>query len=128
MSWPFIRLHLPILQSFIVAAVLIAAASAIPAGPPPAYGPAPTYPDIPPVYNYQYAVADDYSGANFAQNENRDGYATSGSYTVALPDGRLQTVTYRVDNAESGYIADVVYSGEPTYGPSPKVAAKPIHG
>merc|ERR1712055_991628 len=40
-------------------------------------------------YNYQYAVADDYSGANFAQSEANDGTgAVSGSYSVNLPDGR----------------------------------------
>merc|ERR1712002_1038692 len=38
-------------------------------------------------YNYQYAVADDYSGANFAQSEANDGTgAVSGSYSVNLPD------------------------------------------
>merc|ERR1712133_223869 len=37
-------------------------------------------------YNYQYAVADDYSGANFAQSEANDGTgAVSGSYSVNLP-------------------------------------------
>merc|ERR1712098_864618 len=41
-------------------------------------------------YNYQYAVADDYSGANFAQSEANDGTgAVSGSYSVNLPDGRI---------------------------------------
>merc|ERR1712061_228196 len=38
-------------------------------------------------YNYQYAVSDDYSGANFAQSEANDGTgAVSGSYSVNLPD------------------------------------------
>ena len=32
-----------------------------------------------------------YLGANFKVGENRDGYATSGSYSVHLPDGRVQT-------------------------------------
>merc|ERR1712055_195441 len=46
-------------------------------------------------YNYQYAVADDYSGANFAQSEANDGTgAVSGSYSVNLPDGRIQHVNY----------------------------------
>ena len=30
-----------------------------------------------------------------------------------------QTVTYHVDDEHSGYVADVSYSGEPHYGPSP---------
>ena len=42
-----------------------------------------------------------YLGANFKVGENRDGYATSGSYSVHLPDGRVQTVTYTV-NADAG--------------------------
>merc|ERR1712226_1730925 len=68
--------------------------------------------------------ADDYSGANFAQTEQRDGYSTSGSYTVNLPDGRVQTVTY-TDNGD-GVIQDVSYTGTPQYGPTVGVAAHPV--
>lgn len=46
----------------------------------------------PAVYKYGYAVKDDYSGNNYGQSESRDGYATSGSYYVQLPDGRVQKV------------------------------------
>eukprot|EP00095_Tigriopus_kingsejongensis_P007914 maker-scaffold132_size323655-snap-gene-2.28 protein:Tk07914 transcript:maker-scaffold132_size323655-snap-gene-2.28-mRNA-1 annotation:"hypothetical protein DAPPUDRAFT_18318" len=74
------------------------------------------------LYNYAYAVHDDYSGANFGQEEKRDGYATSGQYHVALPDGRIQTVTYSVADEYSGYVADVSYSGKATYGPGPHKA------
>merc|ERR1739845_241703 len=86
-------------------------------------------PDLaePPVYAYNYGVADDYSGANFAQTEQRDGYQTSGSYTVNLPDGRIQTVNYQ-DNGD-GIVQDVSYTGTPSYGPAigvPAVAARPI--
>ncbi|XP_059087067.1 histidine-rich protein PFHRP-II-like [Tigriopus californicus] len=70
-----------------------------------------------PVYQYGYAVADDYSGSNFAQNENRDNYATNGEYRVALPDGRTQIVSYSVADAYSGYVADVRYEGEAKYEP-----------
>merc|ERR1712172_88015 len=71
--------------------------------PAPVYHPAPVYKPAhpqqayhepayegPALYQYGYAVTDDYSGANFAQSENRDGVATSGEYRVALPDGRTQ--------------------------------------
>ena len=74
-------------------------------------------------YNYAYAVADSYSGANFGATEARDGYATTGSYNVLLPDGRTQTVTYTVGDDYSGYVADVQYSGEP----APYAAAPAPH-
>eukprot|EP00095_Tigriopus_kingsejongensis_P007912 snap_masked-scaffold132_size323655-processed-gene-2.15 protein:Tk07912 transcript:snap_masked-scaffold132_size323655-processed-gene-2.15-mRNA-1 annotation:"cuticle protein 7" len=90
------------------------------------YGPGPHkghggggYKEGPALYNYAYAVHDDYSGANFGQEEKRDGYATSGQYHVALPDGRIQTVTYSVADEYSGFVADVSYSGKATYGPGP---------
>merc|ERR1711892_1551361 len=84
-------------------------------------------PDLaePPVYAYQYGVSDDYSGASFAQNEQRDGYSTSGSYRVALPDGRTQVVNYRTDG-DSGNIQDVTYEGVPSYGPAAVVAHAPL--
>merc|ERR1712060_711790 len=100
--------------------------------PAPYHAPKPAYHepayDEPAVYQYGYAVADDYSGANFAQNEKRDGYATSGEYRVALPDGRTQIVTYSVGDAYSGYVADVKYEGEAhyePYHPAPVVKAHP---
>ena len=55
------------------------------------------YADEPAVYNYEYAVKDDYTYNDFGASENRDGYLTQGQYSVALPDGRVQTVTYTVD-------------------------------
>ena len=73
--------------------------------PAPYHEPAPAYnkptshhkpaaykeePKQPAHYAFEYGVHDEYSGTNFGQNEKRDGYATSGSYTVLLPDGRTQ--------------------------------------
>ena len=77
-----------------------------PPPPPPAYG-GQVAAELPEPYQYQYGVADDYSGARFAASEAADGKAVvSGSYTVHLPDGRVQTVTYTAD-PYNGYIADV---------------------
>merc|ERR1712201_69458 len=63
----------------------------------------------PPVYAYNYGVNDDETGTQFSQNEQRDGAVTTGSYTVALPDGRVKTVTY-TDNGD-GITYDVSYDG-----------------
>ncbi|CAB4059354.1 unnamed protein product [Lepeophtheirus salmonis] len=82
------------------------------------YHPTPSY-EQPAHYAYNYGVVDDYSGNNFGQSESRDGYVTSGEYHVQLPDGRLQTVNYHVGDAYTGYVADVTYSGTPSYGPAP---------
>ncbi|XP_042865395.1 cuticle protein 8-like [Penaeus japonicus] len=82
------------------------------------------YPTVAPKYNYNYGVADGYSGANFGHSESRDGYKTEGSYNVDLPDGRKQIFKY-VDNGD-GLVAEVTYEGEaqhpeykPTYKPAP---------
>merc|ERR1712106_148488 len=56
----------------------------------PAYH-ATAYADEPSPYTYTYAVADDYSNANFNAAETWDGAGNAaGSYSVALPDGRAQ--------------------------------------
>ncbi len=41
-----------------------------------------------------------------------------GEYSVNLPDGRVQTVTYRAD-AKGGFVADVRYEGEAVFPPEP---------
>ncbi|XP_045105984.1 cuticle protein 19-like [Portunus trituberculatus] len=62
-------------------------------------------------YAFQWAVRDDSTGNDFDHQEARDGDDTQGVYTVHLPDGRRQTVTYVVDG-DDGYVADVKYDGE----------------
>jgi hypothetical protein len=94
------------------------------APPPPTYAAAaPTYKEEAHPYQYSYAVADDYSKANFAANEASSNGVVTGSYTVHLPDGRIQTVTYTADHV-NGYVADVTYEGTPVY-PEAKAYAPP---
>jgi len=79
----------------------------------------PAYPDEPSPYTYTYAVADDYSNSNFNAAETGDGAGNAaGSYSVALPDGRTQTVNYKADGYE-GYVADVTYEGTAVYPDAP---------
>merc|ERR1739844_831691 len=48
-------------------------------------------------------------------------YAVAGSYSVNLPDGRIQHVKYHANDYD-GYVADVTYEGEPHYAAAPVVA------
>merc|ERR1711911_349667 len=78
-------------------------------------------------YTYTYAVADDYSKSNFNAEETSDGASNvQGSYSVALPDGRIQKVTYS-SNGYDGYVADVTYEGTAVYpeAPAPGYKAAP---
>merc|ERR1712002_212842 len=75
--------------------------------------------EVPEPYTYTYGVADDYSKSNFQASESGDANGVvGGSYSVNLPDGRIQTVTYTADHA-NGYVAEVAYSGEAVYPPAP---------
>merc|ERR1712098_60772 len=61
----------------------------------------------------------DYSKANFKKTETQDGNGNvAGSFTIALPDGCIQTTTYTADHT-NGFIAEVTYSGEAVYPPAP---------
>ena len=95
---------------------LVAAASA-------QYAPAPhvvVEKEVPQPYAYEYGVADDYSKANFKKAETQDAYGNvQGSFTIALPDGRIQTTTYTATH-ETGFIAEVTYSGTAAYPPEPQ--------
>merc|ERR1711922_15682 len=92
-------------------------------GAPPAYHPAPAYKPVeklpPQPYAYEYGVADDYSKANFKKTETQDAEGkVAGSFTIALPDGRIQTTTYTADHY-NGFVAEVTYEGTPVYPPEP---------
>ena len=126
----FNQTHLT-MNTILAFAAIVAVATAAPAGPPAPYHPAPAhhapahYDETPKPYAYEYGVQDDYSGANFAQHETSDSKVVTGSYSVHLPDGRVQHVTYQADPyGYGGYIADVKYDGHATY---PKYEPKPYH-
>merc|ERR1712172_367594 len=124
--------HAPVVAHAVHAAPVIApvVVKAAPAyAPAPAYHAAPaykaeTYPDEVSPYTFTYAVADDYSKANFQAEETSDGASNvQGGYSVALPDGRIQHVKY-VSNGYDGYVADVTYEGTAVY-PEAKPYAAP---
>merc|ERR1712178_449867 len=114
------------MYKLLVSAALLAVAVAdnAPAyAPAPAYHAAPVYKEekLPPQpFAYEYGVADDYSKANFKKTESQDGNGVvTGSFVIALPDGRIQTTTYTADHT-NGFVADVTYEGTPVYPPEPK--------
>merc|ERR1712226_1037835 len=117
----------PVHAAPVIAPVVVKAAPAY--APAPAYHAAPaykaeTYPDEVSPYTFTYAVADDYSKANFNAEETSDGASNvQGGYSVALPDGRIQHVKY-VSNGYDGYVADVTYEGTAVY-PEAKPYAAP---
>merc|ERR1712110_187611 len=92
---------------------------------PVAHAVAEVYPDEISPYTYNYAVADDYSKSNFNAAESNDGTGVvEGSYSVALPDGRVQHVAYHANDID-GYVAEVTYDGQAVYPEA--VAAAPAH-
>merc|ERR1712106_619513 len=107
------------------ALMAVVAADGPPAyGAPPAHHPAPAYAPVeklpPQPFAYECGVADDYSKVNFKKTEtqNADG-VVAGSFTIALPDGRIQTTTYTADHY-NGFVAEVTYEGTAVYPPEPK--------
>ena len=67
-------------------------------------------------YSFTYGVKDDYHGTDFERIEESQGEVIRGSYKVALPDGRVQIVSYIAD--DDGYKASVSYEGDPVF-PAP---------
>ena len=62
-------------------------------------------------YSFGYNIADTETGDSKTRQETRNGDVTTGSYSVADPDGRIRTVTYTAD-AVHGFQAQVTYDGE----------------
>ena len=109
------------LQSFASILLFVSAISASPVSKPEAKAdgysarPRPARLEVGPVgpakpYSFAYEVIDPLGDANFGHRESSDGVVTEGEYRVALPDGRLQIVTYTASDA-TGYVADVKYEG-----------------
>ena len=61
-------------------------------------------------FNFSYQVKDAPTYTDFKHEANSDGKRVTGEYSVLLPDGRNQIVTYTAD--ENGYNAKVNYEGE----------------
>merc|ERR1719420_2908060 len=115
---PPLHTHTCNMAQSVLFAALLASASARPQYPVAAPVPVEAYPDLPPVYNYQYGVNDQgYSNSVFSQSEQRDGANAGGEYRVNLPDGRVQIVTYTA--GPEGYNAAVTYEGEAVYPEEP---------
>ncbi|VVC34670.1 Insect cuticle protein,Chitin-binding type R&R consensus [Cinara cedri] len=61
-------------------------------------------------FNFAYQVKDAPTNTDFKHEANSDGKTVTGEYSVLLPDGRNQVVTYTAD--ENGFNAKVNYEGE----------------
>ena len=59
-------------------------------------------------FRYGYAVQDDI-GNDFNKQETSDGGVVTGQYSVLLPDGRIQTVTYSVA-PNTGFVVCIMQS------------------
>ncbi|XP_047532234.1 cuticle protein-like [Vanessa atalanta] len=103
---------------FVVVLALAVAASALPVVPVGKIA----YAEAPAQYDFQYSVHDGQSGDVKQQQENRDGDAVHGSYSLVQPDGVHRIVEYTADK-EHGFIANVAYSAPVAYAaPVAKVA------
>lgn len=74
-------------------------------------------------YSFGYAVDAPEAENFYAHEEARQGEVTRGRFRVALPDNRLQTVTYRANR--DGYTAEVSYASHPDF-PALRASLGPI--
>ena len=68
---------------------------------------------MPMPFNFAWSVNDGPSYNYYGHQSSSNGKVVTGSYHVALPDGRTQIVSYKAD--DYGYVADVKYEGEAKY-------------
>jgi len=65
-------------------------------------------------FTYQYTVSDEATNSHYSASVSDDGTGVrEGTYSVALPDGRTQHVTYHAN--VDGYVASVIYDGTAVY-------------
>ena len=71
------------------------------------------YDEKPDPFHFEYGVHDDKYHTDFSEQRSGDESGSmKGEYTVALPDGRVQHVSYHADGGYGGTITEVTYSGE----------------
>merc|ERR1719220_1202769 len=64
-------------------------------------------------FHFTYGVHDDHYYTDFSESRTGDGNGNiKGEYSVALPDGRIQYVTYHADGGYGGTVMEVSYKGE----------------
>eukprot|EP00091_Calanus_sinicus_P022392 TRINITY_DN7078_c0_g1_i1.p1 TRINITY_DN7078_c0_g1~~TRINITY_DN7078_c0_g1_i1.p1 ORF type:complete len:180 (-),score=51.01 TRINITY_DN7078_c0_g1_i1:57-596(-) len=80
----------------------------------------------PPLFSYQYQVHDDITKNIFSKTESQapDG-SVRGSFSISLPDGRVQTTSYTAHHQE-GFTALVEYEGSAVY-PQKTASHRPQH-
>ena len=62
---------------------------------------------MPMPFDFNWAVKDEPTYNDYSHKANSDGNVVTGSYRVAMADGRTQVVNYKAD--ENGYVAEVTY-------------------
>ena len=71
------------------------------------------YDEQPDPFHFEYGVHDDKYYTDFSEQRSGDEYGNIiGEYQVALPDGRIQHVTYTADGNYGGTVMEVSYTGE----------------
>merc|ERR1719443_1340240 len=64
-------------------------------------------------FSFTYGVHDDQYYTDFSESRHGDAQGNiKGEYSVALPDGRIQYVTYTADGGYGGTVMEVSYKGE----------------